>query len=111
MILVLQSVFLTRLLVSGILFSNSALSVLYLVFITKLLVSILSTVATNLLYSVSLTTLFSTTLDNLLQSAGAGFNLSISSLSTSVFKLDKFVFNARLEVSTCVILSMSAFVA
>ena len=110
MILVLQSVFLTRLLVSGILFSNSALSQ-NSVFITKLLVSILSTFATNLLYSVSLTTSFFTTLDNLLQPAGTGFSLSISSLSTSVFKLDKFVFNERLEVSMCVILFMSAFVA
>ena len=50
-ILVLHSVFLTRLLVLGILFSNYALSVSYLVFNTKSLVSILSTFATNLLYT------------------------------------------------------------
>ena len=43
--------FLTRPLVSGILFFNSVLSMLYLVFNTKSLVSILSTFATNLLYT------------------------------------------------------------
>ena len=47
-ILVLQSVFLTRPLVSEILFSNSDLSVSYLVFETNPLVSILFTLATNL---------------------------------------------------------------
>ena len=56
-------------------------------------------------------TSFFTTLDNLLKSVGTGTNLSISNLSTSVFKLDKFVFNAKSEVSTWVIFFMSAFVA
>ena len=37
---------------------------------------------------------------DLLQSAGIGTNLSISNLSTSVFKLDKFLFDAKFEVST-----------
>ena len=40
-----------------------------------------------------------------------GANLSISNLLTSVFKLAKFVFNAKLEVSTCEIFLMSGFVA
>ena len=51
-ILVLQSVCLRRLLVLGILFSNSVLSVSYLVFKTNAVVSILFTLATNLFYTV-----------------------------------------------------------
>ena len=35
----------------------------------------------------------------------------MSNLSTSVFKLAKFAFNAKLEVSTCEIVLISAFVA
>ena len=49
-ILVLQSVFLTRPLVSGILFFNSDLSVSYLFFKANLLVSIAFTLVTNLSY-------------------------------------------------------------
>ena len=71
----------------------------------------LSTLATNLLYTVFLTTPFFTTLLNLLKSEGIGINLSMSNLSTSVFKLDKLVFNAKLEVSTCEIFSIFVFVA
>ena len=48
----------------------------------------------------TLTTAFFTTSLNLLKSAGTGTNLSMSNFSTSVFKLSKFVFNAKLEVST-----------
>ena len=81
-----------------------------LVFNAKSLVSILS-FATNLLHTVFLTTSFFTTLLNLLKSAGIGTNLSISNLSTSVFKLEKLVFNAKLEVSTNEIFLMSVFVA
>ena len=44
---------------------------------------------------------------NLLKLLGKLPNLSISNLSTLVFKLAKFVFSARLEVSTCVIFLMS----
>ena len=77
-ILVLESDFLTRLLVSGILFSNFVSSLSYLVFKINLLVSILSTSATNLLYTAYLTTSVFTTLDNLLKSVGTGTNLSIS---------------------------------
>ena len=84
---------------------------LYLVYNTKSLVSILSTFATNLLYTVFLTTWFFTTSPNLLKSTGIGINLSISNLSTSVFKLDKLVFNAKIEVSTCEIFLISVFVA
>ena len=36
---------------------------------------------------------------SLLKSTGTGTNLSTSNLSASVFKLAKFVFNAKLEVS------------
>ena len=36
---------------------------------------------------------------SLLKSTGTGTNLSTSNLSDSVFKLAKFVFNAKLEVS------------
>ena len=57
-----------------------------------------------------LTSFFTTSL-SLLKSTGTGTNLSISNLSTSVFKLTKFVFNAKLEVSTCEIFLISAFVA
>ena len=48
---------------------------------------------------------------NLLKSSGTGTNLSMSNLSTLVFKVAKFVFNAKLEVSTCEIFIISAFVA
>ena len=83
---------------------------LYLVFNTKSLVLILSTFATNLLYPAFLTTSFFTTLLNLFKSLGIGTNLSMSKLSTSVFKPDKLVFNAKLEVSMCEIFLISAFV-
>ena len=74
---------------------------LYLAFNTKSLVSILSTFATNLLDAAFLTTSFFTTSLNLLKSTEIGTN----------FKLAKFVFNAKPEVSTCEIFSMSVFVA
>ena len=75
-----------------------------------MLVSILYTLATNLSNTSFLITSFFTTSLSLLKSKGTGANLSISNLSTSVFKLAKFVFNAKLEVSTCEIFLMSAFV-
>ena len=62
----------------------------------------LSTFVTNLLYSVFLTTSFFTTLLNLAKSTGTVFNLSTSILSTSVFKLARFVFDAKLLTSICV---------
>ena len=73
--------------------------------------SILSTLATNLIYTSFLTTSFFTTSLSLLKSTGIGANLSICNSSTSVFKLAKFNFNAKLEVSTCEIFLISAFVA
>ena len=82
----------------------------YLLFKTKSLVSISSTFTTDLSYVAFLTS-FLTTLHNLLKSVGTGANLSMSNLSTSVFKLAKFVFNAKLEVSTCEIFLISVFVA
>ena len=85
---------------SGILFSNSDLSVSHLFFKTNPLVSMLFTLATNLSYSFLTTSFFATSL-TLLKSTGTGTNLSISNSSTSVFKLAKFDFNAKLEVSTC----------
>ena len=90
-----NAAFVTKLLISGNLFSNFVLSVSYLVFKINLLVSILSTFATNLLYTAFLTTSFFTTLLNLLRSVGTETNFSISNLSTSVFELDKLVFNAK----------------
>ena len=54
----------------------------------------LSTFATNLLYSVFFTASFFTTLLNLVKSSGTSVNLSISDLSTSVLKLAKFDFSA-----------------
>ena len=92
-------------------FSNSDLSISYLVLKRKSLVSIAFTLATNLSYTVFLTTSFFTTLLNLLKSLGTGTNLSMSNLSTSVFKLAKFVFNAKLEASTYQIFLISGFVA
>ena len=62
--------------------------------------SILFTLVTNLSYSVFLTTSCFTTLLDLLKSAGTVFSLSVSNLPTSVFRFAKFVFNAKLEVST-----------
>ena len=122
--------FVAKLLMSGILFSNSAsfaylkksvtlvflsfnsdFSVSYLVFKTKPLVSKLFTLVTYLSYISFLTTSFFTTSLSLLKSTGTGTNLSTSNLSTSVFKLSRFVFNANLEVSICEIFLMSAFVA
>ena len=73
-------------LVSGISFSNSDLSVSYLVFKTKSLVSILFTLATYLSYTSFLTISFFTTLLSLLKSVGAGTNFSMSKLSTAVLK-------------------------
>ena len=83
----------------------------YLDFKTNPLGSILFTLATNLSYTAFLTTSFLTTSLNLLKSTGTGANLSMSNLSTSVFKLAKFVFNAKPEVSTCEIFLISTFVA
>ena len=71
----------------------------------------LFTLATDLSYTAFLTTSFFTTSLSLLKSTGMGANLSISNLLTSVFKLAKFAFNAKLEVSTCEIFLMSGFVA
>ena len=79
----------------------------YLVFKTNPLVSILLTLS----YKVFLTTSFFTTTLNLLKSTGTGTNLSISNLFTSVFKLPKFYFSAKLEVSIPVASFTSAFVA
>ena len=102
--------FLTKLLVSGILFSTtvnaevvarpvvlgilfltSFIFVLRIVLVARLLISgILSSIFfTFPLYSVFLKTSFLTTSLNLLKSVGAGANSSISSLSTVVFNLLK----------------------
>ena len=96
----LSFAFLTKSVTSGILFSNSDLSASCLVFKTNLLVSMLFTFATNLSYKVFLTASFFTTSLSLLKSTGTGTNFSMSNLSTSAFKLARFVFNAKLELST-----------
>ena len=85
LILVLKFVYLTSQLVSGILFSNFDLSASYLVFKANSLVSIQFAFATTLSYTASLTTSFFTTLLNLVNLTGT--NLSVSNLTTSVFKL------------------------
>ena len=84
---------------------------LYLVFNAKSLISILSTFVINLSYRVFLTTSFFTTPLSLLNLTGTGANLPMSNLSTSVFRLAKFVFSAKLEVTTCVTFFKSVFVA
>ena len=61
----------------------------------------LSTFVINLSYSVFLTISFFTILLSLAKSLVTGVNLSISSLSTSAFKLAKFDFSAKLLTSTC----------
>ena len=71
--------------------------------------NILFTLATYLTYTVFLTTLFFITSLTLLKSTAAGTNYSISKLPTSVFKLAKIDFNAKLEVSTCKIFLISGF--
>ena len=87
------------------------MSELYLVFKTNPLVSILFTLATNLSFTVFLTTSLFTTLLNLLKSTGTVFNFSISILSTSAFKLAKFGFSSILEVSIPVAFFKSDFVS
>ena len=67
--------------------------------------------ATNLSIKVFLTTSFFTTLLSFAKSLGTGVNLSIFSLSTSVFKLAQFDFSAKLLTSTCVTFFISVFVA
>ena len=56
---------------------------------------------TTLSNSVFLTTSFFITLLSLAKSLATGANLLICSLSTSVFKLAKFNFSAKLLTSTC----------
>ena len=70
----------------------------------------LFTLATNLSYVVFLTTLFFTMSLSLVKSTRTGTNLSMSNLSTLVFRLAKFVLNSKLEVSTCEIFLISVFV-
>ena len=81
---------------SLIIFCGPDLSVSFLVFKTNRLVSKLFTLASNLSYTVFLTTFFTTSL-SLLKSTGTVFNLSTSILFTSVFKLAKFDFSAKLK--------------
>ena len=69
----------------------------------------LSILATNLSYSFFFTTLFFTT-DNLLKYTGTGTNLSISSLSTLVFRLAKFDFSPKVLILICDIFLKSVFV-
>ena len=71
----------------------------------------LFTLATNLSDTVFLTTSFFTTSFSLLKSTGTGTHLSISNLSTSVLRLAKFDYNAKLEVSAWEIFFISVFVA
>ena len=70
----------------------------------------LLTLVTNLSYSFFLTTLFFTISLSLLKSTESGDNLSISSLTNSVFKLPKFDFSAKLLTSTYDTFFRSVFV-
>ena len=110
--------FLTSLVVSGIslsasmsFFSKPDLSVSRLIFKAISLVSIVFTFATNLSYTVFLTTSLFTILLSLLESTETVFNLTTSILSTSAFNLANFGFNARLDVSIQIALFKSVFVA
>ena len=58
-----------------------------------------------------LTTSFFTASLSLLKSTETGANLSLSDLSTSIFRLVKFVFSAKREVSMSVTFFRSVFVA
>ena len=58
------------------------------------------TFSADLSYRAFLTTSFLATSLSLLNSTGTGANLTMSNLSTLVFRLAKFVFSAKLEVST-----------
>ena len=69
------------------------------------------TFAANLSYTAFLTTLFFTKSLSLLQSTGSYADLSMSNLSISVFRLAKFVFSSKFEVSTCVTFFKTVFVA
>ena len=65
---------------------------------------------TTLSYSVFLTTSVFTTLLTFPKSLGTGVNLSISSLSSSVFRLANFDFTVKLLTSTCDTFFKSVFV-
>ena len=69
------------------------------------------TFAANLSCTAFLTTLFFTKSLSLLKSTGSGADLSMSNLSISVFRLAKFVFSSKFEVSTCVTFFKTVFVA
>ena len=71
----------------------------------------LFTFAANLSYTAFLRTSFFTISLSLFKSTGTGPNFSMCDLSTSVFRLAKFVFSAKFEVSICVIFFRSVFVA
>ena len=90
-------------------FSKSDLSVSYLVFKTNPVVPISFTFVTNLSYTVFFTTSLFTKLLSLLKSTGKVFNLPTSILSTSVFKLDRFDFSAKLEVAIPVVFFLNQF--
>ena len=79
--------------------SKCDLSASYLVFKKNPLISIFFTLVTNLSDLVALITSFLTTLLSLLQSIFKFFNFSTSIFSTSVFRVAKFDFSAKLEVS------------
>ena len=93
--------------------SRPSLSKLYSVLETNplvfdILVSISLTLVTNLSHRVFLTISLSTTLISLFKSSGKAFSLSASDLSTSDFSLAKSDFATKLDVSTPVILFISA---
>ena len=78
---------------------------LYLVFLSKLLIS-----ATNSPYLIFLTFLFFATTLKLLKSVGVASDLSMYSFSISDFQLVKSIYLANFDVSTLFAYSKSSFV-
>ena len=109
-----NAAFVAKPLTSGILFTNSV----SFVFLTKSVTSgILSLFyLSDISYSKQalhsfFNIIFFNNITQLLKSTGNSTNLSISSLSTSVFRIARFVFSAKLDVSKCVTFLRSVFVA
>ena len=110
-LLVARGLFFNKTIANFALFSASDLSISYVVFKTNFVVSMLPTFVTNFSYKIFLTTSFFTTVLSLAKSLGTGPNLSISNRSTSVFRLAKFDFSAKLLTSTYDIFFKSVLVA
>ena len=111
-IFVLRIVLVAKLVISGILSSIFLILALYSVFLTTsfftTLLSLLKSAATGANLSISI---LSTLLFKLFKLVGKLYNLLIFNLSTFVFKLAKLDFSAKLEAPICEIFLISTFVA